>query len=883
MSRKLCLLAAAAAVLLRAGCFVGGRLFPSRVPRHSAAAALVQEQLIEPVTDFAGNGTAFALSDTMLIDAVPEIKTTKYEVPTFSPGFVVDGVISTADCQQLVQLCEDIGFRTRWSQDAQLERTNSLEARLVAVEEGPGRGDMMTGKGTDKGHSFLEGVSVLAHCDNIKPGDGALLLLDARGSEVGNCPQARETVTVQDHSLGGAPEQDAGDGFPTLPVLKNTYKDSEAIKAQIALRRETRDPSFYEAKYTRLDGICYEAVLTYQKKVVLLPKVASPEGPGDLRGSCIPLAGRDSLVFLGVPINQVNTPDLMLAHPLRKMNNAYFGMKKLLDRAETDHRTKAVLFESYIASKWTWCPAWQVTWLTRIWTYMGHLARLRYRQIRHPHEPEYWEWLAKDREAWRAMLPRWIASWGVGAALPDSTEYMAGRQLVVLEKGIAALRPRRDALDGLYRKGVVHLQPWRADARSTLTVWVTHTPGDIAAGVYFFRPKVKAPETPVVHVGLRPTQQGVEPFAVLNFVCKVLELLYLTEPLGSPRIVLPAHLLPKSALEGMQDSRNTEAARFTRIGEEVGLLDKLSLTPKRLPDRCSGLYLGLNGQRASSRRYPLTTRLCTKFVTQWMPDTKFTTITVHDNVATPPHMDARNSEVPGGLVALTNSFIGGELWLEHDRGTSAMTIKGKMKLGMKVDLTNPFAFSAKTVLHATVPWVGDRWILAAYSISNVAANLGPVFTPNMDWGAVTCVLVVAATVVLTSTLRQLLGELRAMRIQSEAWSRIHDNATRQSGLLDEVLAESVYIRKKMNDALGSLFGGLEIRRNLQALQHMHDLLQTLHDRRRDVAEVHHVGFLRHRLGEITDKIEEIQHAVEVMQNSLDALHESLPAPLVSLD
>ena len=138
------------------------------------------------------------------------------------------------------------------------------------------------------------------------------------------------------------------------------------------------------------------------------------------------------------------------------------------------------------------------------------------------------------------------------------------------------------------------------------------------------------------------------------------------------------------------------------------------------------------GQRASSRRYPLTTRLCTKFVTQWMPDTKFTTITVHDNVATPPHMDARNSEVPGGLVALTNSFIGGELWLEHDRGTSAMTIKGKMKLGMKVDLTNPFAFSAKTVLHATVPWVGDRWILAAYSISNVAANLGPETT----WGLI---------------------------------------------------------------------------------------------------------------------------------------------------
>ena len=138
------------------------------------------------------------------------------------------------------------------------------------------------------------------------------------------------------------------------------------------------------------------------------------------------------------------------------------------------------------------------------------------------------------------------------------------------------------------------------------------------------------------------------------------------------------------------------------------------------------------GQRASSRRYPLTTRLCTRFVTQWMPDAKFTTITVHDNVATPPHTDARNSEVPGGLVALTNSFTGGELWLEHDRGTHTMTIKGKAKLGIKVDLTSPFAFSAKTVLHATVPWMGDRWILTAYSISNVAANL----SLETTWGLI---------------------------------------------------------------------------------------------------------------------------------------------------
>ena len=86
----------------------------------------------------------------------------------------------------------------------------------------------------------------------------------------------------------------------------------------------------------------------------------------------------------------------------------------------------------------------------------------------------YWEWQASDRSRWQAMLPRWIKAWGVGHEVPLTTEFLQGRQLVVFEKGVVALRPRREALEGAYARGLVHLKPWRANSRTGLTMWVTH-------------------------------------------------------------------------------------------------------------------------------------------------------------------------------------------------------------------------------------------------------------------------------------------------------------------------------------------------------------------------------------------------------------------------
>ena len=130
-----------------------------------------------------------------------------------------------------------------------------------------------------------------------------------------------------------------------------------------------------------------------------------------------------------------------------------------------------------------------------------------------------------------------------------------------------------------------------------------------------------------------------------------------------------------------------------------------------------------NGLRTCCKRYPILTRLLTRFVTQWCPSLKFTTLTIMLNVNSPPHTDAGNSEVPGMLLALTTNFTGGELWIEHEYGTHTKYRNGVPFKGVQVDLASPFVFSAKRVLHGTCRWEGTRMVLAAYSTANSATNL----------------------------------------------------------------------------------------------------------------------------------------------------------------
>ncbi|CAE7232036.1 unnamed protein product, partial [Symbiodinium necroappetens] len=321
----------------------------------------------------------------------------------------------------------------------------------------------------------------------------------------------------------------------------------------------------------------------------------------------------DRIMFLGVPLAHTNTPDLVLAHPLRKLTNSFFGMKKILDRPTTPHRVKALLFDSYISSKWAWCAA--VVWPT-----------------------------TRSLKALEGLK----------------------NSLLTEQRGRAC-----------YLGGWLDGMSWRANSRMGLTFWATHEVGSSVACVYCFRSKQRAQDASVMHVRVQGGDMHASALSILLVVCDLLEMQQQVEPLTQAAVVLPRRHLLKHILEGSRDGQDVDAARFTRLCYEVDLMKRLSLTPKKWPER-----------------------VVTKFVQHWSPETSFTTVSILDNVLTPPHYDSKNSEVPGMLTVITQEFVGGELWLAHERGDT------------------------KSILHGTCEWQGDRVALSAYSTPNVEENLG---------------------------------------------------------------------------------------------------------------------------------------------------------------
>mmetsp|Transcript_59705 Transcript_59705/g.142057 ORF Transcript_59705/g.142057 Transcript_59705/m.142057 type:complete len:295 (+) Transcript_59705:57-941(+) len=88
----------------------------SLTTRQSTASAVRTEVAYDEVTDFAGNGSAYALRPGVVPQDQPMEEAVRYDIDTFSPGFVVDNVLGDAACERLVQLCEEIGWSHRWSQ-----------------------------------------------------------------------------------------------------------------------------------------------------------------------------------------------------------------------------------------------------------------------------------------------------------------------------------------------------------------------------------------------------------------------------------------------------------------------------------------------------------------------------------------------------------------------------------------------------------------------------------------------------------------------------------------------------------------------------------------------------------------------------------------------
>ena len=81
------------------------------------------------------------------------------------------------------------------------------------------------------------------------------------------------------------------------------------------------------------------------------------------------------------------------------------------------------------------------------------------------------EALAQDREGWNLQLKPWLKQWGYGAGPKlRSPNFLLDRQLLMVGKQLAVLRPARVFPDEPYHQEVQHIQPLEPSARKWL-IW----------------------------------------------------------------------------------------------------------------------------------------------------------------------------------------------------------------------------------------------------------------------------------------------------------------------------------------------------------------------------------------------------------------------------
>ena len=101
---------------------------------------------------------------------------------------------------------------------------------------------------------------------------------------------------------------------------------------------------------------------------------------------------------------------------------------------------------------------------------------------------------------------------------------------------------------------------------------------------------------------------------------------------------------------------------------------------------------------------------------QLAPCHKFSSFTVLQNVASRLHRDRHNRPGSANLLFPLTLFEGGELWLQSAEGRSQMSgFKGDV-LPLFQDEVPLCQFFDPRKLHCTLPWSGDRTVVAAYTI-----------------------------------------------------------------------------------------------------------------------------------------------------------------------
>ena len=128
----------------------------------------------------------------------------------------------------------------------------------------------------------------------------------------------------------------------------------------------------------------------------------------------------------------------------------------------------------------------------------------------------------------------------------------------------------------------------------------------------------------------------------------------------------------------------------------------------------------LQGLRANSKRFPNACSVFASFVRHKLPEHPFTTVSLFRNLQTDCHVDSGNLSTPNAVFAISH-FRDGGIWVGDGQGPQVLKVKGKAVKGTIMPLDKgPVVFDAYKFPHSTEKWQGERIVLVAYAVKNLA-------------------------------------------------------------------------------------------------------------------------------------------------------------------
>ena len=130
---------------------------------------------------------------------------------------------------------------------------------------------------------------------------------------------------------------------------------------------------------------------------------------------------------------------------------------------------------------------------------------------------------------------------------------------------------------------------------------------------------------------------------------------------------------------------------------------------------------GILGLRGNTLSFPLTTKVLTSYATNRVGDMPFTSVALFSDLEAPLHSDRNNAKGFDNFLIGISEFQGGELWVERHGGAAPAPVPHSHLLGVALPVSGQCVIFDAHLRHATMPWVGHRFVLAGFVIKGYEA------------------------------------------------------------------------------------------------------------------------------------------------------------------